>query len=134
MSSMRHLLCGALGASLLVAGACDDNRSITSEYVGALGFGINLGVQNTNLPRGSVRFPAAIVASATPDRDSVIVTLAGLDSLTTGTYTMWFANDSATKFVRVTNFNMTITRVDTSLNAQGDPVFTTTVTQRPGQS
>ena len=134
MSSMRHLLYGALGASLLVAGACDDNRSITSESVGALGFGINLGVHNTNLPRGTATFPAAIVASATPASDSVIVTLAGLDSLTTGTYTLWFANDSATKFARVTNFNMTITRVDTSVNAIGDPVFTTTNTTRAGQS
>jgi hypothetical protein len=127
---MRYLLVSALGASLVVG--CDDNRAITEENVGALGFGINLATQNTNLPRGTVTFPASAVAST--GADSVIVTLAGLDSLNTGTYTLWFVNDSATKFARVTNFNMTITRVDTSLNAAGDPVFTTTTTQRPGQS
>jgi hypothetical protein len=130
---MRYLLFSALGASLVVASGCDDNRSITNENVGSLGFGINLAPQNTNLPRGTVTFPVAIVA-ATPSTDSVIVTLAGLDSLTTGTYTLWFANDSSTKFSRVTNFNMTITRLDSTLNAAGDPVFTPTVTQRPGQS
>ena len=131
---MRSLFIGALGAALVVTAGCDDNRSITSEPVGDLGFGINFAKTSTNLPRGTTTFPVAIVASATPNTDSVIVTLAGLDSLTTGTYTLWFANDSATKFFPVSNFNMTITRVDSSLNAAGDPVFTTTVTQRPGVS
>jgi len=131
---MRYLLYSALGASLIAAGGCEDNRSITSEHVGDLGFGINLATQNSNLPRGFVLFPAAIVASATPDRDSVIVTVAGLDSLTTGTYTLWVANDSASKFFRATTLNIRVTRVDSSLNAAGDPVFTTTVTERPGQT
>lgn len=131
---MRYLLFGALGAALVAAGGCDDNRSITTEHVGDLGFGINLAVQNTNLPRGTVTFPASVIASATPDLDSVIVSVAGLDSLTTGTYTLWVANDSASKFFRMTTMNITVTRVDSSLNAAGDPVYTTTVTQRPGQS
>ncbi len=131
---MRYLLFGALGAALVAAGGCDDNRSITTEHVGDLGFGINLAVQNTNLPRGTVTFPASVIASATPATDSVIVSVAGLDSLTTGTYTLWVANDSASKFFRLTTMNITVTRVDSSLNAAGDPVYTTTVTQRPGQS
>lgn len=134
MSSMRNLLVGAIGAAFVATAGCDDNRSITTEPVGDLGFGINFAKTATNLPRGTTTFPVAIVASATPNTDSVIVTLAGLDSLNTGTYTLWFANDSATKFARVTNMNITVTRVDSSLNAAGDPVSTTTVTQRTGVS
>ena len=134
MPSMRLLLTSALSAALVVTAACSDNRSITSEPYGALGFGANFAKTSSNLPRGTVTFPVAIVASATPATDSVIVTLAGLDSLTTGTYTLWFGNDSATKWVRATNFNMTITRVDSTLNSAGDPVFTATTTPRLGVS
>lgn len=130
MRSMRVIL-GVVAASVALA-ACGDERSITSEYQGDLGFGTAYGKTATNLPRGSVTYPVAIVSSATPATDSVIMTVTGLDSLTTGTYTLWFANDSATKWVRATNMNVTVTRVDSSLNAQGDPVFTTTVTPRPG--
>jgi hypothetical protein len=131
---MRSLIVGALSAALVLTAACDDNRSTTAEPVGALGFGANFAKTSSNLPRGTVTFPVAIVASATPNTDSVIVTLAGLDSLTTGTYTLWFANDSATKFVRATSVNITVTRLDSTLNAAGDPVFTPTVTNRLGQS
>ena len=134
MTFMRSLFVGALSAALLVTAACEDNRSTTLEPVGALGFGTNFAKTSTNLPRGTVTFPVAIVASATPSTDSVIVTLAGLDSLTTGTYTVWLANDSATTFVRVTNMNLTITRLDSTLNAAGDPIFTPTVTPRLGVS
>lgn len=130
MSSMRSLFIGALSAALVVTAACEDNRSTTAEPVGDLGFGSNFSKTSTNLPRGTVTFPVAIVASATPNTDSVIVTMAGLDSLTTGTYTVWLANDSATKFVRVTNMNLTITRVDSTVNSAGDPVYTTTSTPR----
>ena len=131
---MRLYLIGALSAALVASAACEDNRSTTLEPVGNLGFGTNFAKTSSNLPRGTVTFPAAVVASATPNRDSVIVTLAGLDSLTTGTYTLWLANDSATKFVRVSTMNLTITRVDSTLNAAGDPVFTSTVTPRLGVS
>lgn len=134
MASMRSLLIGSLTAALAFSAACEDNRSTTLEPVGNLGFGINFAKTSSNLPRGTVTFPASIVASATPNTDSVIVTLAGLDSLTGGTYTLWFANDSATKFVRATSMNITVTRVDSSLNAQGDPVFTTTTSSRLAQS
>lgn len=131
---MRSLIVGTLGVALAFTAACEDNRSTTLEPVGALGFGTNLVKTSTNLPRGTVAFPAAIVSSATPANDSVIVTALGLDSLSTGTYTLWFANDSATKFVRATNMNIRVTRVDSSLNAAGDPVFTTTVTNRLAQA
>lgn len=134
MASMRLLLAASLSAGLMFTVACEDNRSITTEPVGALGFGTNFSKTSTNLPRGTVTFPVAIVASATPATDSVIVTLAGLDSLTTGSYTVWFTNDSATKFVRATNMNLVVTRVDSTINTAGDPVFTTTNTPRLGVS
>ncbi len=131
---MRSLIVGGLSIAFALTAACDDNRSTTLEPVGALGFGTNFAKTSTNLPRGTVTFPTAIVASATPNTDSVIVTLAGLDSLTTGTYTMWFANDSATKFVRATSMNIVVTRVDSTINSAGDPVFTTTTSTRTAQS
>ena len=131
---MRLILAGAISAALIATTACEDTRSTTLEPVGDLGFGTVLAKTSTNLPRGFVNFPAAIVASATPANDSVIVTLSGLDSLTTGTYTVWFGNDSATKWVRATSLNIRTTRVDSSINAAGDPVFTTTVTNSNGVS
>lgn len=134
MGSMRHLNIMALCAGLTFAVACEDTRSTTLEPVGDLGFGTVLSKTSTNLPRGFVTFPAAIVASATPASDSVILELRGLDSLTTGTYTVWFGNDSATKWVRATTLNIRTTRVDSSLNAAGDPVFTSTVTNTNGVS
>jgi hypothetical protein len=119
------LLFTAVAASVAVA-ACGDERSITTEPVGDLGFGTVLARTATNLPRGTVTFPATIVASATPAADSVILVLAGLDTLATGSYTVWFANDSATKFAPATALNIVATRRDSSLNAAGDPVFTNT--------
>ena len=134
MRSIRHLVIGACAASIAVAAACTDARSTTLEPVGALGFGTVYARTATNLPRGTTTFPVAIPASATPNTDSVIVTLAGLDSLTGASYTLWFTNDSATKFARVTSMNIVVTRLDTTINAAGDPVFTPTVTTRIGQN
>ncbi len=132
MVSMRFILASALTTALVATTACEDTRSTTLEPVGALGFGTVLAKTSTNLPRGFVNFPASVVASATPATDSVIVTLAGLDSLTTGTYTLWFANDSATKFARAGAMDIRVTRVDSTINAAGDPVFTTVVSNVTG--
>ena len=131
MNSMRSGTIAAAAVAILVAGACTDERAITTEPIGELGFGQNLAKQATNLPRGRVVFPTAVIASATPATDSIIVELGGLDSLTTGQYVVWVGNDSATKFARATG-SLTIQRTDTSLNAQGDPVFNTTNTTRTG--
>jgi hypothetical protein len=80
-----------------------------------------------------VTFPATPNASATPASDSIVMTLGGLDSLTSGVYAVWVANDSATVFRRAAG-NLTITRRDTTLNAQGDPVVLTNVTTRTNVS
>ena len=125
MNSMRFGIIAAAAAAIVGAGACSDERAITTEPVGNLGFGQNMAKIATNLPRGRVLWPNTPIASATPANDSIVVELAGLDSLTTGAYTVWVGNDSATKFARLTG-NLTISRLDTTLNAQGDPVFTRT--------
>jgi len=73
---MRLYLIGALSAALVASAACEDNRSTTLEPVGNLGFGTNFARTSSNLPSGTVTFPAAVVASDMPNRDSVIVTFA----------------------------------------------------------
>ncbi len=132
MALMRVSLTGALGALLVATVACENNRSITTDPVGNLGFGTVFTKTASNLPRGTATFPASPVASATPANDSVIVTLAGLDSLTSGTYTVWFGNDSATKWVQAASINVRVTKIDSTTDANGDPVFTTTVTNQNG--
>jgi hypothetical protein len=131
MQLMRATILGACAATVAVAAACGDERSITTEPAGPLGFGISLVKTATNVPRGFVNLPASPIASANPGNDSIIVTLGGLDSLQTGSYVVWVGNDSGTKFARATG-NLRITQVDSGLNAAGDPVFTTTVTNRSG--
>lgn len=126
MNRFRSSLLVTAIASAAVLAACGDERSITTQPVGPLGFGSIFLRTSTNLPRGTVTFPATVVASATPANDSVIITLAGLDTLTGGSYTVWFANDSATKFAPATALNIIATRRDSSLNAAGDPVFINT--------
>jgi hypothetical protein len=123
----------AAAAGLIAAAACSDERAITTEPVGDVAFGQNLAKIASNLPRGRAQFPVAVIASATPATDSIIVEMAGLDSLTTGQYVVWVANDSATKFARLTG-NLQVQKLDTTLNSQGDPVFTTVNTNFTGIS
>jgi hypothetical protein len=122
MTSMRVRILGAASVAIIAAAACSDERAITTEPVGDVGYGQNLLKQATNLPRGRILWPNIPIASATPATDSLIVELAGLDSLSTGQYVVWVANDSATKFTRLSG-SLTIFRTDTVINAKGDPVF-----------
>jgi hypothetical protein len=132
---MRILPAALALAAAVGAAACGDERSVTSAPVGDLGFGINLARTATNLPRGTVTFPATVTATgAAAATDSVVLLLAGLDSLTSGSYVVWAANDSATKFAKLEAFNVTATRIDSTVNALGDPVFTPTITVRTGQT
>lgn len=134
MNMKRLLLLSAITAIGVTAAACADERSITTEPVGALGFGINLAKQSTNLPRGYIRFPSA-VPSATPSNDSLIVVLRGLDTLPAGSsYAVWVADDSSTTWFRATGARLTAVRTDTSFNAAGDPVFTPTTFVSTGVS
>jgi len=122
MNMKRILLVTAIAAVGITAAACADERSITTEPVGDLGFGINLAKQATNLPRGYIRFPAA-VASATPNNDSLVVVLRGLDTLPAGSsYAVWVADDSSTVWFRATAARLTAVRTDTIFTAAGDPL------------
>ncbi len=126
MNMKRILILTAMAAVGITAAACADERAITTEPVGDLGFGINLAKQATNLPRGYIKFPSA-VPSATPTNDSLIVVLRGLDTLPAGSsYAVWVADDSSTAWFRATGARLTAVRIDTSFNAVGDPVFTPT--------
>ncbi|WP_373060092.1 hypothetical protein, partial [Gemmatimonas sp.] len=117
----------SVAITVAFAAACTEERAITTEPVGSLGFGQNMVKAQSNLPRGRVILPTTPIASATPATDSIIVELGGLDSLSGGNYVVWVGNDSATKFVRASG-TLTVLRTDTTLNAQGDPVFTSTST------
>lgn len=132
MTSMRIRVLCSLALVGVAAVACDNERSITTAPVGDIAFGENLLKQSTNLPRGRAFLPP-VVASTTPAADSLIVELGGLDSLSTGQYVVWVANDSATKFARVTG-NLTISRLDTTINNAGDPVFTPSTATVPNVS
>lgn len=123
---MKTRILGAAAVATLVAAGCSDERAITYEPVGDVAYGANMIKAATNLPRGRVNFTASSEAGENAAADTVVVRFAGLDSLTTGSYAIWAANDSATKFALMTGM-LIRTTIDTSLNDQGDPVFTTTV-------
>lgn len=127
MNSMRKRFLGGAALACIVAAGCSSERAITTEPVGDLGFGQNLAKISTNLPRGRVNFTSSLLPLANPAADTLVLNFAGLDSLTAGSYVVWVANDSGTKFARATG-TMTITTTDTTLNAAGDPVFSTTET------
>lgn len=132
MAMQRTLLLGAVAATVALVAACTDERAITTEPVGDLGFGINLAKQTTNLPRGFLRFPS-LVPSANPANDSLIVTLRGLDSLASGSqYRIWVADDSTETFFPATNGNLRVTKTDTGFNTAGDPVVTSRPTLTTG--
>ncbi|MEP6765498.1 MAG: hypothetical protein ABJB66_14380 [Gemmatimonadaceae bacterium] len=133
MNSKRFLALASV-AALIAGSACSDSRSITTEHVGDLGFGINLAKQVTNVAAGTIRLPLAPLPGTTANADSVRVRVIGIDSLTTGTYTVWFTNDSATKWALVTSGDLEVTQTDSAINAAGDRVITSNVTRRTGIS
>ena len=131
MISKRSLALASI-ATIFAASACSDSRSITTDHVGDLGFGINLTKQSSNIAAGFIAMPPSPLATATPATDSVRVRIRGIDSLTTGTYSVWFANDSATKWSLVTSGNLVVTQTDSSISAAGDRVVVSNTTTRTG--
>ncbi|HSJ63655.1 MAG TPA: hypothetical protein VK922_07065 [Gemmatimonadaceae bacterium] len=117
---MRHALTGGLAIGVLFLAACDSNRAITTEPAGGPAYGINLLLSPTNLPRGTARIPRPTTAPDV-DTDTIGVTIRGLDSLTSGEYVVWLADSTGAAFTRATG-ELTVIRVDTVLNDQGDPV------------
>lgn len=121
----RVLALGVVGA-LVVAAACSDNRSTVLEPQ-AIQYGFALVADGRNLPGGTVAFqrPATTAAAATVDT-AVIITLRGLDSLTTKVYQVWLVDTTANgadfaNVIKATG-NLRIIRTDSSLDANGDVV------------
>jgi hypothetical protein len=125
-----------LGAFItLTVVACESNRALSSETAGAPAYGIQLQRAATNLPRGTVvyRFPRGAAPAVA---DTVTVTLAGLDSLDNGYYTVWVGDSLGTQasFRRVSG-TLTVTRTDTVIDPRtGDPAPTATVATFPNTS
>lgn len=130
MTTTHKILLGLASAAVLTA--CEDTRSVTTAPGGGFGYGVSLGKPAAvNVPRGNIRFPVAgRLASANPANDSIVVTMLTADTLGAGAqYVVWAANDSATRFVRLTG-TLTVTRADTTQNQAGDLVFSTSTTTR----
>lgn len=111
----RLILLGTAGAVALAG--CAEKRAILTDPFEATAYGYQMANSATNLPRGTVRFkyhatPAAVTA------ESLTVTLAGLDSLSTSYYTAWAGDSLGTTFKRITGV-LTGQRVDTSLTSIG---------------
>ncbi|MEJ7810282.1 MAG: hypothetical protein WKG32_07695 [Gemmatimonadaceae bacterium] len=120
----RRLVLAALTATVALVAACESERAIITSPAGARAYGTTLGLASTNLPRGSVRFPAPATAPSTT-LDSVVVTLLGLDSLADARYVVWVVDSAATtgqpaRFRRLRGI-VTQTYTDTVTNKLGDP-------------
>lgn len=117
----------AFGAAAIIAVACDGSRATLSDPVEGYAYGFNFVANATNLPNAA---SARFVFKRTPADvfpDSITITgLRGLDSLSSGFYTLWAGDSLGTTFKRVTGA-VTVTRVDTSFNADGGVIATTTV-------
>jgi hypothetical protein len=113
--SALTVLAAVAGVSALAA--CDSERAIATETVGDPAYGIKLSQSGTNTPRGTVVFSVTGAGS----RDSVRLTLRGLDSLAgTARYVLWVTDSTRSTFRRLSS-RIVMTVVDTATNAQGDP-------------
>lgn len=118
---MRRPLLFLLGAGALAVGACKTERAIGNEPVGDPAYGIRFTIGGTNTPQGTVQYRGA-ATTATTATDTVRITIRGLDSLAgQARYTLWLRDSAATSFQRLTA-RIAITKTDTVINAQGDPV------------
>jgi hypothetical protein len=116
---MRRSVLTILVAAVGIAGftACDSERAIATDPIGAPAYGIRFVSAGTNIPRGTVTF--AVPGGGA--RDQIRLTLAGLDSLAgNARYVLWVTDSSRSSFRRMTS-RITMTIADTSINAQGDP-------------
>lgn len=129
MTPMKKILYAGSALALFATAACENTRSITTEPAdGLVGYGQNLlRVSATSLPRGRANFTATATAGPDAAADTIVLQLAGLDSLSSGSYVVWVGNNDGSKFARVTG-DLRITRVDTTISSTGDPVFSTSVT------
>lgn len=142
MTRTTHKRVFTLGvvAAIAVAAACTDNRSTVTEPQ-AVQYGFALAPDGRNLPGGSVfyiRPDTGAVAAANGQDTAVVVSLKGLDSLTTKVYQVWLVDTTAagTDFANITKAkgNLRIVRTDSSLNQVGDVVTDSVVRTVAGVS
>jgi hypothetical protein len=117
-------------AALALAAACTDSRSTVLEPQ-AVQYGFALAPDGRNVPGGTVAYirpDTGVVAAANAQDTAVVVTLRGLDSLTTKVYQVWLVDTTAagTALANITKAtgNLRIIRTDSSLNSVGDVVTT----------
>jgi hypothetical protein len=134
----KRVLTLGVVAALAGAAACSDDRSTVLEPQ-AVQFGFALAPDGRNVPNGTVTYvrPATTAAAALVDT-SVVVSLRGLDSLTTKVYQVWLVDTTAagTALTNITKATGTlrIVRTDSSLNNVGDVVTDSVVRTVAGVS
>lgn len=117
----------AIAGGVFLAAACTDERTSLTDPEGEPSFGIALGADRRGVPTGNATFRRVQSARSAPRFDSTItVNITGLDSLSSGFYTFWYVtydstSDSVTSSLRAVGTLRQI-RVDTTFNAEGDPI------------
>jgi len=124
-SAARGAALAALAAAAAL-GACSDDRAVLTDPFGPPAYGFALARAAINVPRGTVTWQRPLGAGPPINDTSVSVTMAGLDSLTTGVYKVWIAdvdaaNDTIGNIIPAIG-RLTVTRTDTTINELGDPV------------
>jgi hypothetical protein len=127
--------------ALVAAAACQDERSTVLEPTAGVSYGFALTPQNSQgLPRGTVDYIRPLAATLPGDAidSSIVVNLAGLDSLVTKRYQVWLADIAAdsvsfTNLVKATG-RLRVIRTDSSVNQLGDIVATENVVTTNGVS
>lgn len=98
----------------LVAAACDEKSSSLGDTIRPNAYGFQMVGSATNLPRGTARY--RLRSGTVPE--SIVVTIRGLDTLSSGYWTAWIGDSLGTSFVRATGA-LTLVRQDTTLNLLG---------------
>jgi len=111
----------AFAASALLVVACDEDRPTLSDPVAPNMYGFNLVPNATNIPNaGSARFQFNRTPAETAP-ESITVTIRGLDSLSSGFYTLWVGDSLGTTFKRAVG-GVSVLRIDTTFNEDGTPI------------
>lgn len=122
----------AIAGGIFLAVACTDERTSLTDPQGEPSFGIALGADRRGLPAGALTYRRFQSQRSAVRFDTTIqLNFTGLDSLSQGAYVIWdvtydSTTDSLTSFARA-NGTLRETKVDTSFNAEGDPIPTSTV-------
>jgi hypothetical protein len=115
----------AFVATAAIVVACEDERPTLSDPITDPVYGFNLVPNATNLPNaGNARFQYKRDATESTT-DSITITMRGLDSLSSGFYTVWVGDSLGTSFKRAAG-HLTVVRTDTAFNEDGGVIATPT--------